>query len=125
MCSHRTAKSRDAQAPHLAAIFEIRIAEIRNKLDLSKRRNDRNENSEIGKRTGFSIRLTWDLARIYACVGEKDLALQLLAMSAGQTLGVSYGELQLEPEWDPLRGDPRFEKIVASLASKETSPERK
>jgi hypothetical protein len=25
----------------------------------------------------------------------------------------------LHPFWDPLRGDPRFEKIVASLAPKD------
>jgi hypothetical protein len=31
---------------------------------------------------------------------------------------LSYGELKLMPFWDPLRGDPRFEKIVASLAPK-------
>ena len=31
---------------------------------------------------------------------------------------LSYGELKLLPWWDPLRGDPRFEKIVASLAPK-------
>src|SRR5262249_24961050 len=30
---------------------------------------------------------------------------------------VSYGDLKLLPWWDPLRGDPCFEKIVASLAS--------
>ena len=29
---------------------------------------------------------------------------------------LSYGALKLLPFWDPLRGDPRFEKIVASLA---------
>jgi hypothetical protein len=29
---------------------------------------------------------------------------------------ITYGELKLLPYWDPLRGDPRFEKIVASLA---------
>jgi len=28
----------------------------------------------------------------------------------------SYSEIRLSPFWDPLRGDPRFEKIVASLA---------
>jgi len=28
----------------------------------------------------------------------------------------SYGNLRLSPMWDPLRGDPRFEKIVNSLA---------
>jgi hypothetical protein len=32
---------------------------------------------------------------------------------------LSYGRLKLLPWWDPLRGDPRFEKIVASLAPKE------
>jgi cell wall assembly regulator SMI1 len=31
----------------------------------------------------------------------------------------TYGNLRLSPMWDPLRGDPRFEKIVASLAPKD------
>jgi hypothetical protein len=31
---------------------------------------------------------------------------------------LGYGALKLLPFWDPLRGDPRFEKIVASLAPK-------
>jgi hypothetical protein len=30
----------------------------------------------------------------------------------------TYGDFRLNPMWDPLRGDPRFEKIVASLAPK-------
>jgi len=34
---------------------------------------------------------------------------------------LSYGLLKLHPYWDSLRGDPRFEKIVASLAPKEAS----
>jgi len=34
------------------------------------------------------------------------------------SLLLSYGALKLHPLWDPLRGDPRFEKIVASLAPK-------
>jgi hypothetical protein len=34
--------------------------------------------------------------------------------------GPSYGEVRLDLEWDSLRGDPRFEKIVASLAPKES-----
>jgi hypothetical protein len=29
---------------------------------------------------------------------------------------INYGRLKLHPLWSPLRGDPRFEKIVASLA---------
>jgi hypothetical protein len=56
-----------------------------------------------------------------AWVGEKDLACKQLATvvrSPGSGLALSYGELKLMPFWDPLRGDPRFEKIVASLAPK-------
>jgi len=30
-----------------------------------------------------------------------------------------YGALQLLPIWDPLGGDPRFEQIVESLATKD------
>jgi len=56
-----------------------------------------------------------------AWTGEKDLALQQLELGARAPVApqlFSYGALKLLPFWDPLRGDPRFEKIVASLAPK-------
>jgi tetratricopeptide (TPR) repeat protein len=63
----------------------------------------------------FAITAAW--------AGEKELGLQQLeaglrAPVASQML--SYGALKLFPVWDPFRGDPRFEEIVESLASKET-----
>jgi serine/threonine protein kinase/Tfp pilus assembly protein PilF len=58
------------------------------------------------------------LAMIAAWVGDKDLACQQLAIVARSPSPVSYGQLKLIPVWDPLRGDPRFERIVASLAPK-------
>jgi len=54
-----------------------------------------------------------------AWVGEKNLAFEQLAFSARTPAGVTYGDLKLDPFWDPLRSDPRFEKIVASLAPKQ------
>ena len=54
-----------------------------------------------------------------AWVGETDLALQQLATAVHAPGIVSYGHLKLLPFWDPLRGDARFENIVASLAPKE------
>jgi TolB-like protein/class 3 adenylate cyclase/Flp pilus assembly protein TadD len=57
-----------------------------------------------------------NLAMIYALVGEKDLAIEQLAVSAQTTGGINYGELKLYPQWDSLRDDPRFEKILSSLA---------
>ena len=62
----------------------------------------------------FAITAAW--------AGEKELALQQLeARVRGPVEGnmLSYGALKLHPFWDPLRGDPRFEQIVAALAPKE------
>lgn len=56
------------------------------------------------------------LAAVCAQVGEADRALNLLEQTATLPGGPSYGDLKLKEEWDPLRGHPRFEKIVASLA---------
>src|SRR6266850_5517887 len=55
---------------------------------------------------------------VAAWVGDKDLALQNLAKAAQVPGFVTYGRLKLLPWYDPLRGDPRFDKIVASLAPK-------
>ena len=63
--------------------------------------------------------LILNLALIYTWIGEKDLALEQLAEAAQLPSNLNYGWLRLHPDWDLLRGDPRFEKIVASLAPKD------
>jgi hypothetical protein len=63
-------------------------------------------------------------ARIAVYAGDKDSAIEQLATAAhnpvpgGPGFSATYGDLKLNPVWDTLRGDPRFEKIVASLAPK-------
>ena len=52
--------------------------------------------------------------------GDKDLVCEQLATAIRYPSPLSYGRLKLLPFWDPLRGDPRFESIVASIAPKET-----
>jgi serine/threonine protein kinase/tetratricopeptide (TPR) repeat protein len=63
-----------------------------------------------------------DVLYIYAVIcawtGERDLAIEQLETLAKIPAGPSYGDIRLSPNWDPLRDDPRFEKIVASLALK-------
>jgi TolB-like protein/Tfp pilus assembly protein PilF/predicted Ser/Thr protein kinase len=58
-------------------------------------------------------------AVICAWTGERDLAIEQLETLAKIPAGIFYGDLRLNPYWDSLRGDPRFEKIVASLAPKD------
>ncbi len=57
-------------------------------------------------------------AIIAAWLGEKDLACEQLTIATRLPGSLSYGQLKLLPYWDPLRGDSRFERIVASLAPK-------
>jgi serine/threonine-protein kinase len=61
----------------------------------------------------FAITAAW--------AGDKELALHQLEAglrAPAASVALSYGALKLFPLWDPLRGDPRFEKIVTSLAPK-------
>jgi len=60
------------------------------------------------------------LSLIYTWCGERDLALQQLDATARIPSPLAYGELRLNPVWDSLRRDPRFEKIAASLAPAES-----
>ena len=61
------------------------------------------------------------LAVVYAWTGDKDRALEQLKATLPYPNVISYGQLRLHPYWDPLRGDPRFEQIAASLAPKESA----
>jgi TolB-like protein/class 3 adenylate cyclase/cytochrome c-type biogenesis protein CcmH/NrfG len=65
------------------------------------------------------VSLAVNLAQIYAWVGEKDLAIKQIDAVERVPNQLSYGLLKLSPIWDSLRGDSRFEKIVASLAPKD------
>ncbi len=64
------------------------------------------------------VRMICYLAMIAAWAGEKDLACEQLEIAVNPPAPITYGQLKLLPFWDPLRGDPRFEKILASLAPK-------
>jgi serine/threonine protein kinase/tetratricopeptide (TPR) repeat protein len=61
------------------------------------------------------------LAQVYVWTGEKERAMEVLEKLVRFPGYVAYGYLLRDPIWDPLRGDPRFEKILASLAPKETA----
>jgi len=64
--------------------------------------------------------LVVNLEAVYALTNEPDLAFPALDVSIRTPAsGISYGELKLDPGWDPLRSDPRFDKLVAQLAPKE------
>jgi tetratricopeptide (TPR) repeat protein len=63
--------------------------------------------------------LVYNLAAVYGMVNEPNLAFQQLAISVKTPGGATYGTLKLDPSWDPLRKDPRFDQLLAELAPKD------
>jgi serine/threonine protein kinase/Flp pilus assembly protein TadD len=60
------------------------------------------------------------VAIVYAWTSQPDTAfeqLNIVAKMPGWYL--SYGNLKTDPAWDPLRKDPRFDKLLAQLAPKD------
>jgi TolB-like protein/Flp pilus assembly protein TadD len=72
----------------------------------------------ISKDAIDGVALAANLAQIYARTGERDFAIDQIAAVERVPNYLSYGFLKLQPFWDTLRGDARFEQIVASLAPK-------
>jgi hypothetical protein len=68
--------------------------------------------SPIEKDATRGIAMVKYLAMIAAWAGDKDLACEQLAIAIRNPSDLSYGQLKLMPFWDPLRGDPRFAKLL-------------
>jgi adenylate cyclase len=91
---------------------ELALDEGRRAIALMPLEKDANNGNRVLQY--FAITAAW--------TGEKDLAFQQLETglrAPDASVALSYGALKLLPFWDPLRGDPRFEKIVQSQAPKQ------
>jgi len=67
----------------------------------------------------LAVNFPYTMAQIGGLTSDKEMALTQLAIAAQTPSSLTYGELRFDPLWDPLRSDPRFEKIGASLAPKQ------
>ena len=109
------------QPDYAAALCAIGVvdAALGNKEDAIREGHRAIELIPVSKNALDGARMIHYLAVIYAWTGNKDAAIERLN-EAVKLPGshVSYGDLRLNPFWDPLRGDPRFEAIIASLAPK-------
>jgi tetratricopeptide (TPR) repeat protein len=60
-----------------------------------------------------------NLAVVYAWTGDLDLAFETLGSLTKIPFGIFYGDLKRDPRWEPLRQDPRYDKLLAELAPKD------
>ena len=56
------------------------------------------------------------LAQVLALTGDRDAAFEKLASLVKLPFCLNYGELKLNPMWDDLRNDPRFDRLLAESA---------
>ena len=69
----------------------------------------------LGKDALSGFDQLYDLARIYAMVGENDGAARLLEQLMSIPGNVGIGALRLDPVWMPLRAHPRFRELTKKL----------
>jgi len=91
--------------------------------------NDKETAISEGKRAAEMLPISKDalkgpgvllnLAVVYAWTGELDLAFDTLGPLTKIPRGIFYGQLKREPYWEPLRQDPRYDKLLAELAPKD------
>ena len=62
--------------------------------------------------------LQWRFPVVYTWTGELDLAFATLEPLSKMPFDL-YGQLKRDPYWEPLRRDPRYEKLFAGLAPKD------
>ena len=58
----------------------------------------------------------WRLVQVLASTGDRDGALEMLSRLVKLPFSPNYGDLKLNPMWDDLRDDPRFDRILAESA---------
>ena len=61
--------------------------------------------------------VTETAAKIYAVIGEKDRAIDLITGLLQRPAALTVAALKIDPQWDPLRGDARFEALIAKQSS--------
>jgi serine/threonine protein kinase/Flp pilus assembly protein TadD len=104
-------KPKDEEYYRQAAVLD---AELGRKEDAIREALHAIELMPIAKDSIAGPQLVINLALVYAWTGERDRALEQLEIVATIPAGATYGDLRFNPCWDSLRGDPRFDKIVAA-----------
>jgi serine/threonine protein kinase/Tfp pilus assembly protein PilF len=68
-------------------------------------------------RGSFRVR---DMAEIYTMVGEQDAAINLLEKLLSNPSEVSVALLKIDPTWDPLRDNPKFQQLLQKYSGANT-----
>jgi serine/threonine-protein kinase len=98
--------------PRLRSALGIAYAGLGRKREAIQQGEKAVELLPISKEAYQGYYRAWDLARIYAMVGEHDAAVERLEHLLAIPGNLTAAWLRIDPTWDPLRGHPRFQRLV-------------
>jgi len=115
------AKSVEATPDDAGLLSELAVTDalLGRKDDALKEARMAVEMTPVAKDALDGPRFVINEAVVYAWAVQPDLAFDRLAVSAQTPNGIVYGELKVDPLWDPIRQDPRYEKLLAELVPKD------
>ena len=124
----RVVEQRLATQPTLAELLESKavvLAALEQSTEAESLLREIQQRVKAGERTvGITSQLVdeFSVARILAMLGRSDEACatleSIMNLGSGQTLAIRRNHLRYHPEWDPLRGNPRFEALLKTWESK-------
>jgi tetratricopeptide (TPR) repeat protein len=62
--------------------------------------------------------ITEDVAQVHAILGDNDRAIEILDGLLNRPSYLTVQGLRVNPVWDPLRNDPRFQALLEKYAGK-------
>ncbi len=101
---------------HFLSVYARVDALLGRKEDALREARSACEKTTVQLNAVYGVRILANLTRAEAWTGERDAAFGHLAQLVRLPYGPSYGDLRLDPDWDALRGDPRFEALCKELA---------
>jgi serine/threonine-protein kinase len=105
----------DPEDPRLRTALGIAYAGVGRKQEAIREGLKAKEIVPISKELMKGYHTEWEVARIYTMVGEHGLAINRLEYLLSIPGHLSEAWLRMDPVWDPLRGNPRFQKLVAQV----------
>jgi len=107
--SHLTESPEDAKTVAMLALIQ---AALGNKEDALRQARRAEELLPIRKDSFDGPIIATTAAAVSAQIGENDLAIEQLQRLVGIPNGPTPGLLRAEPEWYPLRDDPRLKALI-------------
>jgi hypothetical protein len=110
---------KNPERPDLLSALGILDAALGRKEHAIQEAKRATEMFHISKNAELGPGLAANLAIVYAWTNEPELVFQELTIAVNTPNAILYGQLKLDPAWDPLQKDPRFEKLLAGLAPRD------